>query len=273
MNNTPYIPGNTNAVTGHKAALSLCIVSNRLDELLYSIVRACAPFMDEILIGYDGPATSIPVSFTGRDNMRVVLLRWEGYSNTKNKLAAMARHSWILSLDGDELPDASLLQEIAGLPFSTMLSQTMCSMKRISFFEGKKILHGAWGRDRIVRLYNKTYTCWDQAVVHEKLSAKDDTRFESLQGTLWHYTADRYDNFLEKNRKYARLSADKYFAAGKKSPLWKRLLSPAFTFWKEYLFQGGFLDGKAGWKVAGINAAYTRWKYKYLWEKYQESAS
>ena len=122
----------------------------------------------------------------------------------------------------------------------------------------------------MLRLYHKKYTQWDNAIVHESLQKKEDTTIKQLPGILHHYTADDYESFLVKNKNYARLSALKYFAAGKKSPYWKRILSPAFTFIKEYIFQGGFLDGNAGMKIAQINALYTYWKYDYLQQKYQD---
>lgn len=185
----------------------------------------------------------------------------------------MATHSWILSLDSDEMPDETLLNAIAQLPFPTLASNHLYTIKRISFFEGKKIEHGSWGRDRVTRLYNKAYTQWNNAAVHEALEVKQDTDMTMLKGILLHYTADDYDSFLEKNKKYAQLSAEKYFARNKKSPLWKRLFAPSFSFIKEYIFQGGFLDGQAGFKIARINAQYTRWKYVFLKEKYQEISS
>ena len=255
------------------APLSLCIVTNRFDAKLEEIVHACAGVCAEILIGYDGPAANIPAFFTTTEQVRIIPVQWEGYSITKNKLAGQAVHSWILSLDGDEVPDSRLLNSIAALPYSDTLQHTVYTFKRLSFFEGKKIQHGAWGRDKVLRLYDKGYTQWNHDIVHEALELKPGTNVVLLEGILLHYTADNYDSFLKKNKQYARLSADKYFQRGKKSPAWKRLLSPAFTFIREYLFQAGFLDGAAGLKIARINALYTYWKYVFLKEKYQESSS
>jgi hypothetical protein len=253
--------------------LSLCIVTNRFDAKLEEIVRACAGVCAELLIGYNGPEENIPALFTEVPQVRIISLPWEGYSITKNKLAAQAAHSWILSLDGDEVPDHRLLKSIAGLPYSDPWQHTVYAFKRLSFFEGKKIQHGAWGRDKVLRLYHRGYTQWNQDIVHEALELKPGTHVVLLEGMLLHYTADDYVSFLEKNKRYARLSADKYFQQGKNSPAWKRLFSPAFTFLREYLLQGGFLDGKAGLNIARINAMYTYWKYIFLKEKYQESSS
>lgn len=256
------------------APISLCIVSNQLNGLLEKIVKAASGWFSEILIGYDGKASAIPEALlTAAPNLRIVSVQWEGYSTTKNKLAAQARHNWILSLDSDEQPDEQLFRSITALPFAGLPAGRLYAFRRLSFFEGKKIRFGAWGRDRVTRLYNRGATTWDDAIVHEALTLPPGTKPVLLEGVLLHYTADDYATFLEKNRRYARLSAEKYFQRGKQSPLWKRLCSPAFTFLREYVFLGGFLDGAAGCKVARINMLYTRWKYVYLSERYQERPS
>jgi glycosyltransferase involved in cell wall biosynthesis len=255
--------------TEQSIRLSVCIVSNRLDKKLEEIIEVVHTNEIEILIGYDGNINSISPEFNAAGYARIQPVTWQGYSITKNELAAKAKSDWILSLDGDEVPDPELMARLRKLSFTDLPQNHIFFIKRISFFEGKKILHGAWGRDRVYRLYHKKYSHWDNAIVHESLLKKEDTIIKQLPGILHHYTADNYESFLTKSKNYARLSAQKYFASGKKSPYWKRILSPVFTFIKEYIFQGGFLDGHAGIKIARVNALYTYWKYYYLQQKYQ----
>lgn len=242
-----------------------------MDDTLLDIITVCAPAFTEILIGFDGEKAGIPVSFQELpDNVHVKPITWQGYSTSKNNLAAMAKSDWILSLDGDEIPDRTLLENLYTFLSGNPSEMVIAGCRRISFFEQKKILHGAWRNDKVWRLYHKKNTSWKQDLVHEQLEGKQTPERILIKGILYHYTADNAATFLEKNKKYARLSAEKYFEKGKKSPSWKRWLSPAFTFVKEYIFQLGLLDGKAGWDIAKINARYTYWKYTYLKNKYQE---
>lgn len=175
------------------APFSLCIVSNQLNMNLEEIIRISDGLAGEILIGYDGDLKEIPSSFRTQPHARIVPLKWEGYSITKNKLASEAKHDWILSLDGDEIPDEELLLQITSLPFESLPIHQTYALKRVSFFKGKKITHGAWGRDRVLRLYNKRYTQWNGAVVHEDLQKKTDTTVLLLKGELRHYTAEDYE--------------------------------------------------------------------------------
>jgi glycosyltransferase involved in cell wall biosynthesis len=269
LNNT--VAGNDEyREAGQSVHLSVCIVSNRLDKTLEEIIETLHANDIEILIGYDGNINAISSEFNAAGYAKIQPVTWQGYSITKNELAATAKSDWILSLDGDEVPDPELVAGLRKLSFTDLPQNQVFFIKRVSFFEGKKILHGAWGRDRVYRLYHKKYSHWDNAIVHESLLKKEDTILKQLPGILLHYTADNYESFLNKSKNYARLSAQKYFAAGKKSPYWKRVLSPVFTFVKEYVFQGGFLDGYAGIKIARVNALYTYWKYYYLQQKYQD---
>lgn len=235
--------------------------------MLEQIIHVTLPVCNEVLIGYDGSCDEIPEDFTGYKRVHIKSVNWEGYSATKNKLAGMAGTDWILSLDGDEVPDTKLLKEFLRIG-DKLDNDTIYAFRRISILGNKKIRFGAWGKDKVLRLYNRKYTFWKNDLVHESLEKKDSTKVVLLKGYLYHYTADNYRSFLEKNRKYARLSADKYFEQGKKSKVLKRWFSPAFTFIKEYLFQLGFLDGKAGFQIAWGNALYTYWKYNFLQQKY-----
>jgi glycosyltransferase involved in cell wall biosynthesis len=222
--------------------------------------------VDEVLIGYGGNPENIPHSSVHKF-LTIVHLPWEGYSISKNKLAAKAKNNWILSLDSDEVPDEILIQNIVSIPFEKQSISCQFQMKRVSFFEGKMMHHGAWGNDSVIRLYNRLSTKWNKSLVHESLERNAQTKIHRVKGTLHHFTADNYQTFLEKSHRYALLSAEENSINKKKATFIKSYLSPVFSFVKEYIFQAGFIDGKRGWKIALGNAKYTFWKYKFLKEK------
>lgn len=260
-------PVYTDLPSAPKLPASVCIVTNVINSVLEKIVLVSQPVCSEVLIGYDGSCDNIPEDFSGYKKVHIRAVAWEGYSTTKNKLAEAAAMDWILSLDGDEVPDDKLLKELAKIG-NRLNPNTVYAFKRRSILGSKRIRFGAWGRDKVQRLYHRRHTHWKNDLVHENLELHADTQVVLLKGYLYHYTADNYHSFLEKNRKYARLSADKYYRQHKKSKAFKRWLSPAFTFIKEYIFQLGFLDGKAGFQIAWGNALYTFWKYEFLRQKY-----
>jgi (heptosyl)LPS beta-1,4-glucosyltransferase len=252
--------------------VSVCIVTNQWHPKLEVIFNVLKDKVSEILLGVDGTMEMVP-SHLRQSFVTVIPVKWEGYSNTKNNLAAKAQNDWILSLDSDEVPDETLISAIYTLDYAVIPVNRQYEMKRVSFFEGKMIHHGSWGNDRVIRLYNRTVSKWDNAIVHESLDRNQNTEIIRLKGILLHYTADDFQTFMEKSMRYARLSADKYYQNKKKAGFVKSYLSPAFSFLKEYLFQAGFLDGSGGWKIAAGNAKYTYWKYQFLKEKYKTVSS
>jgi hypothetical protein len=65
-------------------------------------------------------------------------------------------------------------------------------------------------------------------------------------------------------RYFSSLSAQTYFEKGRRTHSLEVLLNPAFSFLRDYFFRGGFRDGRAGWRAAGIATRYQYWKYKKL---------
>lgn len=253
--------------------ITLCVVTNVLDAKVERIIDLCSTVCAEILIGYDNQGKNDFAGFTENRHTTIMPLSWEGYAATKNKLAEKARHDWILSLDSDEIPDEKLLAEIAKLHPATLPEHQMFYFKRVSILGNYKILFGSWGSDKVLRLYNRKHSAWKNEKVHESLLRHSNSKLIRLRGVLHHYTVADYGAYVAKNKKYARLSAEKYYAQGKTCPVWKIWLKTAFTFIKEYILQLGILDGRIGLRLALGNARYTYWKYTYLREKYQSSAS
>lgn len=245
--------------------ISVCIISKTLGDELIPILRSYQNCCDEVLVGFNGDEGQIEkFDSLGFKNLHVIPLEWKGYGDTKNELATHAKNDWILSVDSDEEADEVLQKAL--LQFQPKNENEIFSIKRKNFLGKELIKYGDWGRGKIFfnRLYHREFTCWNKDDVHEELRIPDNADVTRLMGSLHHYTAKDESEFLEKNKKYAMLSAEKYFKQGRRSTWLKRNISPAFTFIKQYIFQLGFMDGKAGFQIAKGNAKYTMDKYRIL---------
>jgi len=249
--------------------ISVCIIADKLfprvTETLISY-KDC----DEVLLGYNGTEAALRAfTFPGMPNLRIVKQRWQGYGATKNELASMAVNDWILSVDSDEVADDYLQESLRS--FMPRAINEIYSVEMKHYLGNKAINYGAWGngKSRFERLYNKQYTAWDEADVHETIMLKSGTAVFALEGMIRHYTAETLAQFVAKNEHYARLSADKYYSMKKRATLLKRFISPLFTFLKQYIFQLGFMDGIAGFNIAWGNAVYTFRKYQLLHRLYK----
>ena len=246
----------------------------------FSIVIICRNGSKEIartLSGLIGMADDIVVYDTGSTDgtqdlvrtfpVRLIEGEWRGFGPTKNIANALANHDWILSLDSDEVPDDRLKQALTD--FNPPSNNTVYSCSFLNFIGDTPLRFGEWGWDHHVRLFNRTQVKWDAEPVHEQLIFPLNVQRERLPGKIHHRTVRDWADHRRKMDQYATMNAQKYVEQGKRSPLWKRLLSPPFTFINYYVFRLGFLDGMAGFQCAWMTALYTHWKYARLRQLYR----
>jgi len=239
--------------------ISVCILTDKWHERLPSVLASYHECCSEILLGANNgfDIRQYP-ALIQLPKVKAITLPWQGYGPTKNALAAHAANDWIFSADSDEMADHTLQQALQQL--SAPDAHVAFSFRRLNFMGNRPVKHGAWGRRKFfVRLYNRAFTEWSADPVHEYVLRKPGMTIIPVAGRLLHFTADNYETFARKSRQYATLARE----ARKDKPAagWKKWIASSFTFLKEYLFLGGFLDGKTGFRVAAENARYTFRKY------------
>jgi len=159
-----------------------------------------------------------------------------GFGPTKNEAASLASNDWIFSIDSDEVVTPKLLATLQAL---SLQSQKVYAIHRQNLFLGRPIRHGNWGSDWVKRLYNRSFTRFSDAQVHESIIGKD---IQKIPGHLLHYAVDEVQDFLLKAARYSKLphptpkKLHPVLAFGR--ALW--------TFLRSYIIRAGFLDGGAG---------------------------
>jgi len=212
---------------------------------------------DEILI-VDSGSTDRTIELAQNLGARVIEAGWRGYAAQKNWAAEQASHDWILSLDADEALSEGLEAEI----WSLKKGGTACdayTMPRLARYLGRWIFHSGWYPDRKIRLYDRRKGKWVGEFVHE--SVQVDGRIGHLESNILHFTCDSLSEHLRTLDRYTTLAAQEL--CSRKVPVsWSRLiLDPAWTFFKTYFVQMGFLDGLEGATIAYMAAFYTFLKY------------
>lgn len=91
-----------------------------------------------------------------------------------------------------------------------------------------------------------------------------DAQTGKLKGFLQHHTAPNLFFWLQKRLEYAQDWAIHQNRQGKKSSFFKVILNPAWAFFKQYVLDGRFLQGRYGFVYAQLFAQYTFNKYA-LW--------
>ncbi|MCE3283343.1 MAG: glycosyltransferase family 2 protein [Chitinophagaceae bacterium] len=151
--------------------VSVVIMTKDESAILGKTLQSVGGLTDDIVI-VDNGSTDGTVSIARSFGCRVIETEWLGYGLTKNKGIDTAKYDWILSLDADECPDATLLQAISHINFSETGVAYDLDFK--TYFGNKRIKFGEWGVDHHIRLVNRQRIRWTDDKVHEQLRVPDD---------------------------------------------------------------------------------------------------
>jgi glycosyltransferase involved in cell wall biosynthesis len=216
-------------------------------------LRCC----DEILI-LDSGSTDRTVELANNLGARVFEAGWRGYSGQKNWAAEQATHDWILSLDADEALSEALEGEIWSLKKSGPQHDGY-TMPRLARYLGRWIYHSGWHPDRKIRLYDRRKGKWVGDFVHESVHV--DGRVGELESSILHFTCESLSEHVKTMERYTTLAAQEVVARKVPVPAWKIIADPPWTFFKSFILQRGFLDGREGLTIAYMAAFYTFLKY------------
>jgi glycosyltransferase involved in cell wall biosynthesis len=241
--------------------ISVTVLAKNGASTLKKTLQALESF-DEVLL-YDTGSTDntkeIALSFP---NVTLKEGPFEGFGPSHNQATALAKHDWILSVDTDEVLTKELQEEIQSL---VLKRQTVYSISRNNFLNGKRIRFSGWSPDRIFRLYNRKDTSFTNVQVHERVETKGLT-IVPLKHPLLHYSYSSVEDFLKKMQLYTSLFAEEK-KGQKKVTRVTAITHGFFAFFKTYFLQLGILDGFEGFFIALYNGNTAFYKYLKLYEK------
>lgn len=225
-------------------------------------------FADEVL-AVDSFSTdgSAELAATHADR---VLQRTYGYSaSQKNWAIPQAAHEWILLVDADERVSDALRDEILARLEKQPEGSAAFWIRRENYFLGKRVRFSGWRNDRVIRLFTRDHRYEDKKV-HSEIVPKGT--LQTLRHPLRHDTARSMEQYLEKWRRYARWKAEDAFARGVKPGFVAFFLEPPFRFFRQYILQGGILDGYTGLVICALEGSSVLLRYLYLWGMWREKA-
>jgi glycosyltransferase involved in cell wall biosynthesis len=195
---------------------------------------------------------------------RVLVRPFDGFRSQKHFAVEQASHDWVLCLDADERVSPQLRASILAARNAGFAGVAGYRFARLSEYFGKFLRRGNAYPDRVLRLFDRRRGGWrGDREIHEAASV--DGAVKTLAGDLIHYPYRSLMQQLQKTERYARMMAEHEFARGKRASLVKLILSPAWRFWRGYVFRLGFLDGWHGLVYAYVRANYVRQKTIMLW--------
>ncbi|HOL65523.1 MAG TPA: glycosyltransferase family 2 protein [Accumulibacter sp.] len=242
-------------------SISVTILTRNSEKYLPRCLDALTGF-DEVIVLDNGSTDSTLRLVTGYANVRLIEHPFIGFGPLKNLAVSSARNEWILSVDSDEIVTAKLLDELRTLDLAD--ERAVYSIARDNYYNGRLVRCCGWRPDRVMRLFCRRHTRFNDLRVHESLLVKPDTRLRQLRGTLQHFPYASAAELIDKMQKYSTLYAEQN---SKRSSPAKAFFRAAFAFIRNYIFQKGFLCGYEGLLISVSNAVGVFYKYIKLYEK------
>ena len=243
--------------------ISVVIIVKNGEKTIGKTLEAIQSFNDVVV--YDNGSTDSTLSITEmHPNVNLIKGDFSGFGTTKNKAATYAKHDWILSLDADEVVSDSFLE---GLKKIKLNQKMVYQIFRKNFYKNTHVKH-CWNNDKIVRLYYRKETQFDNKKVHESVISKG-MNVDLIAGFINHYPYNNITDFIKKLDMYSSEFARDNVGKKSSSPT-KAILNGSFSFFKTYFLKRGFLDGYAGLVIAFSHMATNFYKYIKLYELNQK---
>lgn len=227
---------------------------------------ASISWADEILL-VDSGSTDDTLKVATRFNPQVLEHEYENAAAQKNWAIPQAKHDWVLILDADERVSPELRLEIEKILLRGP-EQPGYYIKRENYFFGKKINHCGWQRDYVLRLFDRRKGRYENRRVHADVIL--DGEPGRVDKVITHHTYRNWGEYFERFNRYTTWAAQDLFDAGKKAGIFNLFVRPMARFYKQYVWHGGWLDGKAGLILCMLSTFSVFTKYARLYQMRRE---
>lgn len=247
-----------------KQPITVLIPCKNEELNIQACVESALSLADEILIADSGSTDRTLAIVSRYPQVRVIEREYITSGDFKNWAIPQARYSWVLLLDADERATPELCDEIR-LVLSRGSEYDGYSIQRINHFMGYRLRFGDSRTDRVVRLFMRDRARYSGPSDHGEIRLAN-SRLGRLQSPLLHFSCWSYDQYFLKFHRYTSLQAEQWHASRRRASTFNLLIRPMWRFFREYVIQGGFLDGKKGIQLSWMAAFYSFTKQARLWE-------
>jgi glycosyltransferase involved in cell wall biosynthesis len=242
--------------------ISAVIITFNEEKNIRRCLESLQGIADEIVV-VDSFSSDKTEEICKKFEVKFVSHKFDGHIEQKNWAISQAKFPHILSLDADEALDETLKKSI--LEVKNNWNFAGYSMNRLTNYCGKWIYHCGWYPDKKLRLWDSRLGKWGGDNPHDKFELFDNKeKIQHLKGDILHYSYYSLEDHYKQVEYFTTILANAQHKKGKKSTFITLIFSPVLKFIKDYFFNLGFLDGKAGFTICRISAYATFTKYKKL---------
>lgn len=244
------------------AKLTVTIITFNEEKNIDRCLQSVKPVADEIIV-VDSLSADKTKEICLRHQVTFIEQPFLGYIQQKNFALAQSSNQHALGIDADEWLSEELVKSILKEKDKDFPCDGY-TMNRFNYYCGQWIKHGTFYPDRKLRLLDLKKGQWGGQNPHDKIIMQEGAKIRKLNGDLLHYTYQSYQEQKQQAEKFSGIAAKALFDRGKK-PSWRKLvINPVWAFIQGYIIKLGFLDGKAGFRIAMSTALQSYLKYKKL---------
>lgn len=240
--------------------ISVVIIAKNEEENLKISLPKLSWCNDIVVI--DDYSTDKTIDIAESYNAKVFQRKFDGFGTQKQHAVAHTKNDWVLNIDADEVMTDELINEIKNLKLNDNKTAYEIPIRHV--FLNKVFRYGKESKYYHLRLFNKLYSNFDNAKVHEKV--KHDGNVVKLNHVILHYSYKNLTHYFEKFNLYSSIGAQKLKDKGKSRSIILTLISFPFYFIKHYFIYLNCLNGKEGLIWSWLNACYHVTKYLKLQE-------
>ena len=145
--------------------ISAVIITKNVSETIKVTLDSLAGFKEIVVFDSGSTDNTIDIVQT-YENVSLFQGEFLGFGPTKNYAINLAKNDWIFSIDADESLSKKLALHLSEVDLESRL---IGEIRRDNYFMGKEMRVAGWGRDRLIRLFNRTEFRFSDLQVHEKV--------------------------------------------------------------------------------------------------------
>ena len=244
-----------------KESLSVLVPTKNEEPNIRAVLESVR-FAEEVVV-VDSGSTDGTLTIARSMANRVLEHEYVNSAAQKNWAIPQLTHRWILIVDADERVTPELRAEIERV-LADPARLDGYWIYRDNYFLGQPIRAAGWQRDKVLRLFDRTKGAYEPLHVHAEVEVRG--RVGALRNRLVHHTYRSLDQYFEKFQRYTRWSAEDLEARGARASGMRLLARPWLRFFRMYVLEGGFREGRAGIVLCMLAAFSVFTKYARRWE-------
>lgn len=232
--------------------ISATIITRNEEKNIERCLQTLQGVADEIVV-VDSYSTDRTVEICQKYGCRVASREFRGFGSQRQYATGLTTHSYVLSIDADEVLDDTLRQALVDMK-EHGFEHRVYAIEVKTYFCRSALAHSGFEPENQIRLFNKRYANWNLRDISDRVSYPDSVQPARLTGAIHHYRCATVDEFYRKENRIAALKAKVLAARGKSIAPFTPLFRGLAAFLRAHIVDQAWRDGAHGFIIANRRA-------------------